>query len=89
MSHRPELFEAYVASKVDLVFCGHAHGGQFRIPFIGGVVAPNQGLFPTYDSGLYNKDSTDMIVSRGLGNSIIPIRINNNPEIIIVELIEK
>ena len=86
LSHRPELFEAYVDSGVDVVFSGHAHGGQFRIPFIGGVVAPNQGLFPQYDSGIYTKENTNMIVSRGVGNSIVPFRINNRPEVIVVEL---
>jgi len=89
MSHRPELFEMYVNAGVDLVFCGHAHGGQFRIPFIGGIVAPNQGFFPKYDSGLYNDGNTNMVVSRGLGNSIIPIRLNNEPEIIIVDIKNK
>lgn len=87
LSHRPELFETYVASGVDLVFTGHAHGGQFRLPFIGGLVAPNQGLFPEYDSGLYTEGSTNMLVSRGIGNSIIPIRFNNRPEIVVVTLV--
>ncbi|MGO5080754.1 metallophosphoesterase [Oscillospiraceae bacterium LCP25S3_E4] len=87
LSHRPELFEAYVNCGVDLVFSGHAHGGQFRLPFIGGLVAPNQGLFPQYDAGIYTKGDTNMIVSRGLGNSIIPIRFNNRPEIVLLELI--
>lgn len=86
LSHRPELFDAYVEYKADLVFSGHAHGGQFRLPFIGGIVAPNQGLFPKYDAGVYTEDSTDMIVSRGIGNSILPFRINNRPEIVLVEL---
>ena len=86
LSHRPELFETYVECKADLVFSGHVHGGQFRLPFLGGVVAPNQGLFPQYDAGVYTKEGTDMIVSRGLGNSIIPVRINNRPEIVVVEL---
>ena len=87
LSHRPELFEAYVQSGVDLVFSGHAHGGQFRLPFVGGMVAPNQGLFPEYDSGIYTEGGTHMLVSHGLGNSIIPIRFNNRPEIIVAELV--
>ena len=86
LSHRPELFETYAACGVDLVLSGHAHGGQFRLPFIGGLVAPNQGLFPKYDAGLYLNGSTNMVVSRGIGNSIIPFRFNNRPEIVLVEL---
>lgn len=86
LSHRPEQFETYVACGVDLVLSGHAHGGQFRLPFVGGLIAPDQGLFPEYDAGLYTKGNTNMIVSRGLGNSVIPIRFNNRPEIILIEL---
>lgn len=87
LSHRPETFKAYVDEDIDLVLSGHAHGGQFRIPFIGGLVAPNQGLFPKYNAGEYSENNTTMIVSRGIGNSIIPVRFNNRPEIVIVELI--
>ena len=86
LSHRPELFDVYTGSGVDLVLSGHAHGGQFRLPFVGGLAAPNQGLFPKYDGGLYTEDGTNMIVSRGIGNSVIPIRLNNRPEVVIVEL---
>lgn len=86
LSHRPELFDLYVETGMDLVFSGHAHGGQFRLPLIGGVVAPNQGFFPKYDAGQFTEEDTTMIVSRGVGNSIIPIRFNNRPEIVVVTL---
>ena len=86
LSHRPEFFELYEEYGFSLVLSGHAHGGQFRLPFIGGFIAPGQGLFPKYDSGLYEKNGTKMIVSRGLGNSIIPLRIFNRPEIVTVIL---
>ena len=86
LSHRPELFDAYAEHDVDLVLSGHAHGGQFRLPFIGGIVAPNQGLFPEYDAGVYTDGNTNMLVSRGVGNSILPFRINNRPEVILIEL---
>ncbi len=86
LSHRPETFSVYTEQGVDLTFAGHAHGGQFRIPFVGGLVAPNQGLFPKYDGGVYSEGGSTMVVSRGLGNSIIPVRINNRPEVVIAVL---
>lgn len=89
LSHRPELFVEYVSEEIDLVLSGHAHGGQFRVPFMGGIIAPNQGLFPKYDAGKYSRNSTTMIVSRGIGNSIIPVRFNNRPEIVIVECLHE
>lgn len=86
LSHRPELFKTYVQKNVDLVFSGHAHGGQFRLPFVGGLAAPNQGHFPEYDAGQYTEDNTNMLVSRGIGNSLFPFRVNNPPEVVVVEL---
>ncbi len=86
LSHRPELFGMYIQTGVDLVLSGHAHGGQVRIPFIGGLAAPNQGFFPKYTEGLYENGGTSMIVSRGLGNSIIPLRVNDPPELVIITL---
>ncbi|MDD4768288.1 MAG: metallophosphoesterase [Eubacteriales bacterium] len=86
LAHRPEYFDLYSQSNVDLVFCGHAHGGQVRIPFVGGLVAPGQGLFPEYTSGIHKKNDTSMVISRGLGNSILPLRIFNRPEIVVVTL---
>jgi len=88
LSHRPELLNEYAQENVDLVFAGHAHGGQFRIPFLGGLFAPNQGLFPKYTSGVYTDADTTMIVSRGLGNSVIPVRVFNRPELVVVTLRE-
>ena len=90
LSHRPELFEVYVENEMNVIFSGHAHGGQFRLPFIGGVIAPHQGLLPTYDAGLfYATNDATMVISRGLGNSIIPLRINNPPELVVVTLEKK
>ena len=86
LSHRPEAFDAYCEKGADLVLTGHAHGGQFRLPGIGGLVAPGQGILPEYDAGLYKEGQTNMIVSRGLGNSIFPLRFNNRPEVVLVEL---
>ena len=86
LSHKPEFFEIYVENDIDLVLSGHTHAGQFIIPFVGGLIAPGQGFFPELDSGLFEKDDTTMIISRGIGNSIIPLRINNRPEIILIEL---
>ena len=86
LSHRPDLVELYAEHGMDLVFSGHAHGGQIRIPFVGGVIAPNQGYFPKLDKGLYTRKNTSLIVSRGLGNSLFPFRVNNRPEIVLVTL---
>lgn len=86
LAHEPQNVLRYSNCEMDLVLSGHAHGGQIRLPFIGGVVAPDQGFFPEYTAGIYEEGNTSMIVSRGLGNSITPIRIFNQPEIVSVEL---
>ena len=86
LAHRPEVFEVYADYGVELALSGHVHGGQFRIPFVGGLYVPNQGLFPKYDDGLYTEEGTNMIISRGIGNSAFPFRINNRPEVVIVNL---
>ena len=89
LSHRPELIETYAKNNFDLVLSGHAHGGQIRIPLIGGLIAPNQGIFPKYTSGIYEMNNTKMIISRGIGNSIFPFRVNNRPELVIIKLKNK
>lgn len=86
LSHHPEKIDDYAAGGYDLVLSGHAHGGQFRLPGIGGLLAPGQGLFPKYTSGLYQVEDTQMVVSRGVGNSGFPLRFNNRPEVILIIL---
>lgn len=88
LAHRPEYFPSYSARDFDLTLCGHAHGGQWRIPYVlNGLIAPNQGLFPQYAGGLYEKNGTTMIVSRGLARETTWVpRIFNRPELVIVEI---
>lgn len=84
LAHEPQEFEEYCACSPDLIFCGHAHGGQVRLPFVGGLVAPDQGFFPKYTEGRFDQDQTTMYISRGLGNSVIPLRVFDLPEIVCV-----
>lgn len=86
LSHRPEHIDIYAEHNANLVLSGHAHGGQIRFPFKNGIIAPGQGFFPKYTSGLYSSGKTDMIVSRGIGNSKFPFRISNRPEIVVISL---
>jgi len=86
LSHQPEDIDNYAAGDYDLVLSGHAHGGQFRLPFIGGLYAPGQGIFPEYDAGLIRLEDTQMVVSRGIGNSSFQLRFNNRPEVVLLIL---
>lgn len=86
LSHRPEYLELYDQYPVDLVLAGHAHGGQFRLPFIGGIYAPGQGFLPKYTVGLYETNDLEMYVGTGIGNSVIPVRVFNPPEILTIIL---
>ncbi len=86
LSHRPELLPAYAEAGADLVLSGHAHGGQVRLPGIGGLFAPGQGILPRLTSGVHARGETRLVVSRGLGNSSFPLRVFNPPEIVTVTL---
>ena len=87
LAHEPQWLDRYAKSEVDVVLSGHAHGGQIRIPLTKiGLVAPDQGLLPKYTAGIYKKNKTTMYVSRGLGNSILPQRIFNRPEVVMITL---
>ena len=81
LSHRPEHLSVYAKHSIDLCLTGHAHGGQIRLPFIGGLFAPNQGFLPKFDAGLFKEQNTTMVISRGVGSSQFPLRFLNPPEI--------
>ena len=88
LSHFPQEYSlvgdaSFNNFEFDLMFAGHAHGGQWRIPDVGGIYAPGQGLFPHYSRGLYDER---LIVSSGLGNSYFPLRLFNFPEVIAVKV---
>lgn len=89
LSHEPQYIKEYAAANPNLVFCGHAHGGQFRLPNGQGLYAPGQGIMPKFTEGIHVWENTTMIISRGLGNSIFPFRLNNRPEIILTILKSK
>lgn len=86
LSHKPHYAEYYRKAGVDLVLTGHAHGGQWRLPLVGGVFAPGQGLLPAFTDGMYRLGDTVMCVSRGLGNSSFPLRIENKPQLVTLTL---
>lgn len=87
LAHRPEYAEKYAKAGYDVVLCGHAHGGQWRIPFTGiGVYSPGQGIFPALTSGVHTCEKTRIVISRGLGNSECPLRLFNRPETVVVSL---
>lgn len=86
LAHRPELMDVYTECGAPLVLSGHAHGGQIRLPGIGGLIAPGQGLFPKYTEGKYEENGTTLVVSRSIGNSVLPLRVNDRPQIVVVQL---
>ena len=89
LTHRPDTPVLYAEENMDLVLAGHAHGGQMRLPFAGGLYAPSQGVFPLYTEGVCTRGNMQMVISRGVGNSAFPFRVNNRPELVVVTLEKK
>lgn len=90
ISHHAEFVGLYKEMDFDLIFSGHAHGGQWRIPyFLNGVFAPGQGFFPKYAGGLYTHNNTTQIVGRGLVKFYVIPRIFNRPELVVLDILPK
>lgn len=87
LAHQPELyFWGLDRKNIDLMVSGHTHGGLIRLPFIGGLCAPNQGWFPEYDMGYFSSGTANMIVTSGLGNDVFIPRFNNPPEVCVINI---
>ena len=86
LAHNPKYFQEYAAWGPDLICAGHIHGGIIRLPFRGGILSPDRTFFPSYSAGLYRSGKSTMHVSRGLGNSVIPFRIFNRPDLSLIIL---
>ncbi|UFS72444.1 metallophosphoesterase [Geomonas sp. RF6] len=86
LAHSPQIYEEAVQEKVDVVLAGHTHGGQLRLPVFGAPYVPSMGIFPPYDYGVYSSGKTSMIVNAGLGESLLPVRFNIRPEVVLVSI---
>lgn len=84
IAHHPDYFPQYAEWGADLVLSGHNHGGIVRIPFLGGMVSPRCILFPKYDGGRFERGSSTMLLSRGLGTHTLPVRVLNHAELLYV-----
>lgn len=87
LAHQPEFyFWGFEKKDIDLMVCGHTHGGLVRLPIIGGVRAPNQDWFPEYDMGYFSSGTANMLITSGLGNDVIVPRFNNPPEVCVINI---
>jgi predicted MPP superfamily phosphohydrolase len=86
LAHEPQYFSLYQSLGTDLVLTGHYHGGQIIIPGVGGVVSPEFEFFPDMYEGMHTFGIMKLVLSRGLGNSFAPVRINNYPELVVVKV---
>ena len=89
LAHEPARYANYAEAGVDIVFSGHVHGGQVIIPGKGGLISPDMEFFPKLYKGEYHFGDMTMYLSAGLGNSILPLRINNYPEIVVLDIVDK
>lgn len=86
LAHRNNRFPEYAACGFDLILSGHGHGGLVRLPFTDGLVGTEQNWFPTYTNGLYTLGSSQLVVSRGLGNVGKTLRLFNRPHVPVIVL---
>lgn len=86
LSHRNDRLKQWSDLEVDTVLCGHGHGGVIRLPVVGGLIGTDRELFPEYTAGVYRQGRTDMVVSRGLGNSGVNLRVFNRPHLPVIVL---
>lgn len=86
LAHNPDYFKQYKDYGADLTLSGHVHGGLVRMPFLGGIASPAVRFFPKYDGGLFTKEKSNMVVSRGLGTHTLPVRIFNPAELVVIHL---
>ncbi|MBE5886858.1 MAG: hypothetical protein E7284_10705 [Lachnospiraceae bacterium] len=86
LAHNPDYFKQYKDYGADLTLSGHVHGGLVRMPFFGGIASPAVRFFPKYDGGLFTKEKSNMVVSRGLGTHTLPVRIFNPAELVVIHL---
>ena len=86
IAHNPDYFKAYSNWGANLILSGHNHGGLVKLPLFGGVISPRLHLFPRYSYGLYEKDNSKMILTNGLGAHSLKIRVNNIPEIVLIDI---
>ncbi|MCL2023693.1 MAG: metallophosphoesterase [Oscillospiraceae bacterium] len=84
--HRANMLDMFTEDEFDLIISGHVHGGQVRIPFLGGLISPQKEIFPKYDSGVFTVNDNHFVVSRGIGNYYLIPRVFNRPEVVVITL---
>lgn len=84
LAHTPKYGDTYLEWGGDLILAGHYHGGMVRLPFLGGVISPDLRLFPKYCRGDFQEGNRHLIVSAGLGEHTLPVRIFNPRELVLI-----